>query len=223
MIIRGTQALSPAALRQNAPAPKTASAPGGTPAVDADKVSFSYEAVQKAAADATQADKPGSPYRVTGAVTPLSSLDAGVYRMPEALVKEMEVRAKEEALREGISAQYSREHRYQTVGQVLVDGKFYAEVDEAGGYGFIRNAVSGLSEAPLDPRARLEEIARAAQDMGKVELRYANFVPGLGGGAGPGAPEAMLPAFTAREIRDIFAEAIGANKHQARTSPRETP
>lgn len=219
MIIRGTQALPPAALRQNTHAPKTVGAPE-RPAADADQVSISYEAAQHAATSAGQAGNTQERYRLSGAPTLLASLNLVTYKMPEALVKEMEVRAKEEAVRADINAQYSREHRYQTAGQVLVDGKFYAEVDEAGGFGFIRNALSGLSEAPLDPRARLEEIARAAQGMGKVEIRYADFLPGLGGGGGPAAPESMLPAFTARDIRDIFAEAIAAAKAQA---PKTTP
>lgn len=209
MIIRGAQAVNPAALRQNAYAPKTVEAPESAPS--ADKVSISPEAAQKAAAE----DQADGPYRASGAPTLLSSLNLETCKMPQALVEEMAVRAKEESVRAGISAQYAQEHRYQTVGQVLVDGRFYAEVDDAGGYGFIGSAASGLSEAPLDPRARLEEIARAAQGMGKVEVRYADFVPGLGGGGGPAAPDSMLPAFTARGLRDIFAEAVAAAKRQA--------
>ncbi len=222
MIVRGTQALPPAAFRQNTHAPKTVEAPDGPAPADADQVSISYEAAHQAATGAGQADEAQERYRVSGAPTLLASLNLVTYKMPEALVKEMEVRAREEAVRADISAQYSREHRYQTVGQVLVDGKFYAKVDDAGGFGFISNALSGLSEAPLDPHARLKEIARAAQGMGKVEIRYADFVPGLGSGGGPGAPESMLPAFTARDIRDIFAEAIAAARSQA-PAPKTAP
>jgi len=206
MIIRSAQALPPAAFRQNTLAPKTAGTPDPAPGKDADKVSISSEAAQKAAE---------SPYRVDGAPTLLSAMNLSTYKMPEALVKEMAVRANEEAVRAGISAQYAQANRYETVGQILVDGKLVADVDEAGGYGFIGGGISGLSEATLDPRARLEEIARALQDTGKVEVRYANFLPGLGGVAGPAAPESLLPAFTARDVRDIFREAIDAARREA--------
>lgn len=197
MIIRSAQALPPAAFRQNTQAPKTVGTPDPAPATD--KVSISYEAAQKAA---------------SAAPTLLSSLNIKAYKMPDALAKEMEVRAKEEAVRAGISAEYSQAHRYQTVGQVLVDGKLFADVDDAGGFGFIGSRAAGLSEATLDPRARLEEIARAAREMGKVEVRYADFLPGLGGGGGSAAPESLLPAFTARDVRDIFREAIDAARRQ---------
>jgi hypothetical protein len=92
----------------------------------------------------------------------------------------MEVRAKEEAVRSEINLQYAYGHRYQTVGQILVDGKFFAEVNEAGGYGSIQNHVPGLSEGQLSPRERVEEIARAVKGKGNVEIRYSDFVPGLG-------------------------------------------
>ncbi len=210
MIIRSAQALPPAAFRQNTHAPKTAGAPDPMPGKDADKVSISSEAAQMAAE---------SLYRVDGAPTLLSSMNLTTYKMPDALVKEMEVRANEEAVRAGISAQYAQANRYETVGQILVDGKLVADVDEAGGYGFIGGGISSLSEATLDPHARLEEIARALQDKdtGKVEVRYANFLPGLGGVAGPAAPESLLPAFTARDVRDIFREAIDAARRAAQS------
>lgn len=187
------------------------------------KVALSLAAIRTAAGTEAPGRDAAGPYRLTGPATPLSSLRAGVYQMPEALTKEMAVRANEEAARQEISTRYAYEHRYRTVGQVLLDGKFFAEVNEAGGYGFEGGALSGLSEAPLDPRARVEEIARAAKGMGQVEVRYADFVPGLGGWEGPAAPESMLPSFTARDIRDIFAEAIAANKRQASAPPPAAP
>jgi len=208
MIIRGAQASIFPAVR---PAPHTSHPAGqadGASARDADKVTISSEAMRKTA------DGDDNPYRLSGAATLLASKNLDVYKMPDALVKEMAVRASEEATREAISAQYASDHRYQTVGQVFVNGEIYAEVDDAGGYGFQKYALSGLSKASLDPRARLEEIARAAQDMGTVEVRYTDFAPGIGGWGGPTAPESMLPAFTARDIRDIFAEAVAAAKGQ---------
>lgn len=45
-----------------------------------------------------------------------------------------------------------------------------------------------------------------------LEIRYSDFVPGLGGHGGSAAPESLLPAFTARNIHEIFAEAIGEAK-----------
>jgi len=200
-------------LQAGKPIPHTshpAAQPDAAAAPDTDKVTISSEARRQAA---------DGPYRLSGGATLLASQDIVVYKMPDALVKEMAVRASEEATRQEISAQYASDNRYQTVGQVFVNGEVYAEVDDAGGYGFQKNALSGLSEAPLDPRARLEEIARAAQGMGTVEVRTTNFAPGIGGWGGPGAPESMLPAFTARDLRDIFAEAVAAAKGRAGAKP----
>lgn len=219
MIIRGTQVSFPAAARPDSHASRLPAGPNAKPAEESGKVAFSLAAIRTAAGSDAPSGDAAELYRLTGPATPLSSLRAGVYKMPEALTQELAVRAKEEAARQEISTRYAFEHRYRTVGQVLVDGKFFAEVNEAGGYGFEGGALSGLSEAPLDPRARVEEIARAAKGMGQVEVRYADFVPGLGGWGGPAAPESMLPSFTARDIRDIFAEAIAANKRQASAPP----
>lgn len=91
----------------------------------------------------------------------------------------MEVRGKEEAARNQISSQYARDHQYQTVGQVLVNGKLFAEVNDAGGYASVKNSIPGLSDAALNPQERLEEIAQALKGQGKVEIRYANFEPAL--------------------------------------------
>jgi hypothetical protein len=35
----------------------------------------------------------------------------------------------------------------------------------------------------------------------------------IGGWSGPGAPESILPPFTARDIHEIFAEAIAGYKN----------
>jgi hypothetical protein len=175
------------------------------PAEASSKVMLSAEALHHAAEAAGQSGDATSPYRLTG-----SSFKVGVssaFAMPDALAKEMATRAEEEKLREEINARYAYEHQYKTVGQVLVDGKFFAEVNEAGGYGLVRN-VSGLSESSLSPHERVEEIARALKGKGKVEIRYADFVPGLGGWSGPAAPESMLPPFTARSHDEIFQEAL---------------
>lgn len=210
MIITASQASTPATAKLNSHAYQMAAKLDTRPVAKSTNVTISPEALQKAADSEGQTDEVASAYRLTGPAILVSSLHPSVYKMPEALIKEMEVRAKEEAVRLEISSQYASEHQYQTVGQVLVDGKFFAEVNDAGGYGAIQNSISGLSEAPLNPRERVEEIARAVKDMGKVEIRYSDFVPGLGGWEGPGAPESMLPPFTARSIHEIFAEAIEA-------------
>lgn len=218
MMITAIQASTFAAAKLKSFAPQTAAKLDTRPVEDSTKVTISSEALQTAADSEGQSDEVASPYRLTGIATLVSSLNPFVYKMPEALIKEMEVRAKEETVRNEISFEYAYEHRYQTIGQVLVDGKFFAEVNDAGGYGAIQNTIPGLSEAPLNPRERVEEIARAVKDKGNVEIRYSDFVPGLGGWGGPGAPESMLPPFTARDIREIFAEAIAGAERLRSTS-----
>ena len=222
MIITGPQAFTPAAAQPNSHPFRSAARVDARPPAESSEVSISAQALQMSASPEGRAADAASPYRLGGSAVPVSSLAPTVYKMPEVLVREMEVRTKEEALRQEISSRYASEHRYQTVGQVLVDGKFFAEVDDAGGYGSA-GTIPGLSEATLDPRARLEEIARAAKDFGKVEIRYTDFVPGTGGWGGPAAPESMLPAFTARDIREIFAEAIASGKQLRSTSPPSRP
>lgn len=220
MMISGTQATTLAASKLSSTAPQVAADPDARQAGASTKVTISAEALQKASVGEAQKDELASPYRLTGPATLLSSLDLAVYQMPENLIKEMEVRSKEEAARNALNSQYAREHAYQTVGQVLVNGQLVAEVNDAGGYGSIKNAIPGLSEAPLNPQQRLEEIAQALKGQGKVEIRTSDFLPGLGGGGGPGAPESMLPAFTARSIHEIFAEAIEA---AGRSRPGASP
>lgn len=221
MMISGTQATTLAASKLSSTAPQAAADPDARQAGDSTKVTISSEALQKASVvgDARK-DELASPYRLTGPATLVSSLDLAVYQMPENLIQEMEVRSKEEAARNALNSQYAREHAYQTVGQVLVNGQLVAEVNDAGGYGSIKNAIPGLSEAPLNSQQRLEEIAQALKGQGKVEIRTSDFLPGLGGGGGPGAPESMLPAFTARSIHEIFAEAIEA---AGRSRPGASP
>lgn len=210
MIISGTQASTQAPAKLSSPLPQTAADPDTTQVEDSAKVTISSRALQKASDAEGKTDELASPYRLTGPATLVSSLNPVVYQMPDALIKEMEVRGKEEAARNQISSQYARDHQYQTVGQVLVNGKLFAEVNDAGGYASVKNSIPGLSDATLNPQERLEEIAQALKGQGNVEIRYANFEPGLGGSGGPGAPESMLPSFTARNIHDIFAEAIEA-------------
>ena len=192
------------------------------PAEGSSKVTLSSEALRRTAEAAEQPKDATSPYRLTG-----SSFKVGVssaFAMPEALAKEMAIRAEEEKLREEINARYAYEHQYKTAGQVLVNGEFFAEVNEAGGYGLVHN-VSGLSESSLSPRERVEEIARALKGKGTVEIRYSNFVPGLGGWSGPAAPESMLPPFTARSQQEIFQEALdimARMRSEALPSPEST-
>lgn len=179
--------------RQNEPA---------APAEHASKVSLSSDGMRAADA-AARTDAAASPYRVTGPVMKLDALKS--FKMPEALAKELATRNEEEKLREDINFRYAYEHQYKTVGQVLINGKFFAEVDEAGGYGMLQQ-LGGLSESSLSPRERVEEIARAVQGRGKVEVRLTDFVSGMGGWSGPSAPESMLPPFTARSRQEIFQE-----------------
>lgn len=218
MMITATQAASFAAAKPTSYATQSAAEPDTSQVEDWTKVAISSEALQKASESEGKTADPASPYRLTGAATLVSSLNPVVYQMPDALIKEMEVRAREESARNAMNAQYASTHASQTVGQVLVNGKLVAEVNDAGGYGSLRNDLPGLSQAQLDPRARVEEIAQAMQGQGNVEVRYSDFVPGLGGWGGPAAPESMLPSFTARNIHDIFAEAIQAAKHLRSTS-----
>jgi hypothetical protein len=136
----------------------------------------------------------------------ISTLSLTGFQMPQALQQEMETRAKEEALREEITFKYAEQHRYKTVAQVFVNGKFAAEVNEAGGYG-LQNSVSGLSKESLSPQQRTQEIARTLAGSGRVEIRTSNFEAGLGAWMGPGAPDELLPAFTARSYSEIFRDA----------------
>ncbi|HZG21979.1 MAG TPA: hypothetical protein VE092_18355 [Herbaspirillum sp.] len=220
MEISGTRAPALAVAVPPSPAPQVAADSGTRQEEVSAKVTISSQALQKAGEEGVPTDEMASPYRLTGPATLVSSLHPFVYQMPEALIKEMAVRAKEEAARNEVSSQYAREHQYQTVGQVLVNGKLFAEVNDAGGYGFAKNSIPGLSQASLKPQERLEEIAQAAKGQGNVEIKYSDFVPGLGGSEGPGAPESVLPAFTARNIHEIFAAAIeAAERQRASTLP----
>ncbi|EOA05702.1 hypothetical protein HFRIS_006403 [Herbaspirillum frisingense GSF30] len=212
MMITAAQASALVASKPNSFAPPTPSKPDNNPVEESAKVAISSEAVQKAAESEAQSNEVESAYRLTGPATLLSSIAPVAYQMPEALINEMKVRASEEATRNAINSQYANAHQYQTVGQVLVNGKLFAEVNDAGGYGSIQNSIPGLSDAPLNPQDRLKEIAQAVKEKGNVEIRYSDFVPGLGGQGGSAAPESMLPAFTARNIHEIFAEAIGEAK-----------
>lgn len=218
MMISGTQASTLAVAVPPAPASQVAVDLGTSQVEDSAKVTISSQALQKASEGDVQNNEIASPYRLTGPATLVSSLHPFVYQMPEALINEMAVRAKEEAARNEVNSQYAREHQYQTMGQVLVNGKLFAEVNDAGGYGFAKNSIPGLSQASLKPQERLEEIAQAAKGQGNVEIKYSDFVPGLGGLEGPGAPESMLPAFTARNIHEIFAAAIEAAERQRASS-----
>lgn len=131
------------------------------------------------------------------------------FKMLQALQQEMETRTKEEALREEINSKYADEHLYKTVAQVFVDGKLVAEVNEAGGY-VLQNNLSGLNKQVLDPQGRTQDIARVLTGSGRVEIRTSNFEAGMGARMGPGAPDGLLPAFTARSYSEIFLAAVGA-------------
>ncbi|MBC7918753.1 MAG: hypothetical protein H7Y28_13170 [Rhodoferax sp.] len=182
-----------------------------TPAQGTTQVSISDKALQLAA------DNTREQFRVTGPVVQGNLKSA--YKMPDALVQEMATREKEEKLREDINFRYAYEHQYKPVGQVLVDGKLVAEVDEGGGYG-LAHSIRGLSQNDMDPKARVQEIARALQGKGKVEIKYSDFGPGFGGWSGPSAPESMLPKYTARSRQDIMREVMDTmGRMQAQSTP----
>ncbi|APW43426.1 hypothetical protein RS694_13385 [Rhodoferax saidenbachensis] len=182
-----------------------------TPAQGATRVSISDEALRLAT------DNNREQFRLTGPVIQGNLKSA--YQMPDALVQEMATREKEEKLREDINSRYAYEHQYKPVGQVLVDGKLVAEVDEGGGYGLAHH-IGGLSQNDMDPKARVQEIARALQGKGKVEVKYSDFGPGFGGWSGPSAPESMLPKFTARSRADIMEEVMDTmDRLQAKSAP----
>jgi len=218
MMISGTPAPTPAVAKPAFSVPPAVVDSDTEQAEDSAKVTISSKALQKATETDRQTEEIASPYRLSGPATLVSSLHPFVYQMPEPLIKEMEVRAKEEAARNEVNSQYAREHQYQTIGQVLVNGQLFAEVNNAGGYGSVKNSIPGLSDASLKPQERLEEIAQALKGQGNVEIKYSDFVPGLGSLEGPGAPESMLPAFTARNIHEIFAAAIETAKRQRSNS-----
>ena len=164
--------------------------------------------------DAQQRAADTSRHRLDPAsATPLLSGTRTAFQMPADLVQELARRTQEEQIREEINLRHAEANRYQTVGQVLVNGQLAAEVDEAGGYGLVQS-LRGLSDGTLSPSDRLAEIARTLAGRGQVEIRRDHFVPGLGGWAGPAAPESALPAFTARSHDQIFAAALQAMEQQ---------
>lgn len=186
--------------------PPVAKQAAAVPSADsASSVTISEEGLRLAAGAASQSDSTREQFRVTGPLnqSPLVAL----YQMPDALVKEMATREQEEKQHEDINFRYAYEHQYQPVGQVLVNGKLFAEVNESGGYG-LAHGLQGPNPNDMSPKARVEEIARALKGKGQVEIKYANFVPGFGGWSGPSAPESALPAFTARSREDIMQEAM---------------
>jgi hypothetical protein len=127
------------------------------------------------------------------------------FQTPEILEREMARRAEQEKARADIDFRFAFEHQYKTIGQVLLDGKLFAEVDEAGGF-TVSQGFSGLSENLPRPLDRLEEIARTLNGSGRVEIKYSNFLPGSGSWSGPKAPESMHEPFTARSRADIDSE-----------------
>lgn len=125
----------------------------------------------------------------------------------------MAIRDNEERLRQDINVRYAYEHQYKPVGQIYLNGKFFAEVNEAGGYELARN-LPHLSDNSLKPQERLKEIASALKGKGNVEVKLSDFGPNRGGWSGPAAPESMLPPFTARSHDEILKEVLdmAANK-----------
>ncbi|MDD5241501.1 MAG: hypothetical protein PHG47_07255 [Sulfuricella sp.] len=124
-------------------------------------------------------------------------------KMTEAQVNELKLREQQEKAREIANSNYAEAHQYKPIGQVLVGGKLFATVSDAGSVEMAHSLP--LSEAPLSPTDRLAEIARAV----KGEIIYSNLLPTMGGGmGGPGAPESMLPPLTARSMNEIFDQEI---------------
>lgn len=129
------------------------------------------------------------------------------FKMSEAQIQEVARRELEERRNEAINLEYAYEHQYKTVGQVLINGKLFAEVNESGGY-TTESALSGLNEQVTDPRQRVKEIANKLAGQGTVEIKFKDFVPGWNGWSGPSAPQSMLPAFTARSLQEILQELL---------------
>lgn len=150
-----------------------------------------------------------SPFRVEGPVYTLKEMAEikGVpllaYKMTDALVSELKLREQQEVAREIANFNYAKAHQYQPVGQVLVDGKVFATVYDAGSFE-MAHALPSLSNTQLSPADRLAEIAKAVN--GKVIT--SDLLPTLGGWSGPGAPESMLPPLTARSLQEIMEEEI---------------
>ncbi len=201
--------------------PQATKQAAATPSAEsASSVTISEQGLRLAADAASGSDGTREQFRITGPLNqrPLVPL----YKMPDALVKEMAMREQEEKLREDINFRYAYEHQYQPVGQVLVNGKLFAEVNEGGGYG-LAHSLQGLNQNDMNPKARVEEIARALKGKGQVEIRYSNLVPGFGGWSGPSAPESALPAFTARSRQDIMQEAMDTMARLKSASAAPTP
>lgn len=146
-----------------------------------------------------------SPYRVEGPVYRFEDMVKSkggpliAVKMTDAQVNELKLREQQEIAREIVNFNYAKAHKYQPVGQVLVNGELVATVFDAGSVES-PHAIPGLSDQPLSPSDRLAEIARAVN--GKII--YSNFLPTMNGWMGPGAPESMLPPLTARSMREIF-------------------
>ncbi len=203
MIIKGI-APTFSALKTKSPDPASPSHQSQKVTAFSTQVSIATQVDPSSVVD-TEPSRNGYEIKDGSSVVGIKSHLLGSFKIPDYLTEEMELRAKEESIREAINFQYSNEHQYKTVGQVYVDGKFYAEVDSGGGYGSIRT-IPGLSQEDMSPQERMKEIASVLQSKGRVEVRHTDFGPGLGGWRGPAAPAQMLPAYTARSMHEIHQE-----------------
>jgi hypothetical protein len=131
------------------------------------------------------------------------------FKMSEAQIQEVARREIEERRNEALNLEYAYENRHATVGQVLVNGRLFAEVNDSGGY-ITESAIPGLNEQLSDPRQRIKEIASKLAGRGTVEIKYQDFAPGWDGWSGPSAPQSMLPVFTARSLQEIMQDLFSA-------------
>jgi hypothetical protein len=156
-----------------------------------------------------------SPYRVEGPVYSLEEMVKSkggaliAVQMTEAQINEVKLREQQEKARESANFNYAQAHQYQPIGQVIVNGMLVATVSDAGSFE-LSHAIPNLSAQSLSPADRLAEIARAV----KGEVIYANFLPTMGGWAGPSAPESALPPITARSLSEIFEQEIAPAMEQ---------
>jgi hypothetical protein len=104
MIFATTQASTLAAAQMKSYKLQTTAKPDTTPVEDSSKVTLSSEALQQAAgAESAQSGVAESRYRIPEGAVFMHVDPRFTFKMPDALIKEMEVRTKEEAVRSEIS------------------------------------------------------------------------------------------------------------------------
>jgi hypothetical protein len=108
MIFATTQASTLAAAQMKSYKLQTTAKPDTTPVEDSSKVTLSSEALQQAAgAEVAQSGVAESRYRIPEGAVLMHADPRFTFKMPDALIKEMEVRTKEEAVRSEIIGGWS--------------------------------------------------------------------------------------------------------------------